>query len=965
MQKSFSFKGLTYNSDNLLVADGECMELVNLRYRDGALFPIPTGGQESVLESVYCRIYWHPASEMYLAIENSDELPVHFYDKNLKIVTSAASPDELMLFPLLKGVERIEFSGNIVCCIAASTIYYLIYDADKYRWLGERPSMPSLTFSVDSIVYSLKTDGSYLLLPALDNINDPLYWCNASLGFFDECLAELHSKGYFVDRALFRFAFRLYDGSYLYYSPIYYVDDDNSVAGLARDAHNFTAEAIDTGNGNVVSSSRYQVKVQGFKPSFHFKDIDLKAWENIIVAIDVFTSGSIYGHKVAETADKWNLRNGAYYSNERGNRRYVKKDNSELLSDVTNAAMFYKIAEYNIDGVLVDSVKNVSASGLALCDNMPDEDSPAVARSAASSYRFNGRLHLAGMREQLFKGYNSRDYLPSAMESALATYAIVYTKIKTSMGMSVVKREYDGTFALGVKDGTHYITPYLMYPDSRACETTFVIETGSVVYRKTFALTPHKTLNLAAYVHSYGDGCTVTLVSGLSDGSQPILLSAENVKAFFSYTPGEYVIRYFEGKGWYYGDLEFTARGGAEYTPLISTLNPVDGDTITIVIEQGDVLANVLDIRDIAIDSSWEVLPQIPQVDEVNPCEVRGNVMKVSAVDNPFYFPAKNTYVPSQEDILALCSNTVALSQGQFGQHPLYVFCKDGIWAMAVDTSGNITYVAAYPLSREVCINSSSLCSIDSGVVFVAKKGVMLLQGGKLTCLSASLDSNEMPIEDMTPSSIFYKIAMLSYNTSAVGRILFKEYIKSAVIGYLASEKEIWVSNPRYEYTYVLSLENGCWTKVNRSYACFVNCYPNLVANTYVDDKSYISMLQNDNSKGYAPVLLVTRPQLWGTKLPKRIMQLMLHASVKMTAQNAPYEYAGLGCYLLCSNDGVHFKLLCGVENERDFNDVVFPFFPTQSYKYYVIALSGAISADSRVVGAELSIECVWNNRLR
>lgn len=965
MQKSFSFKGLTLGSDNLLVADGECMEVVNLRYRDGVLLPIPIAGQDTELESVYSRIYWHSASEMYLAIENSDELPVHFYDKNLKIVTSASSPDELMLFPLLKGVERIEFSGNIVCCIAVSTIYYLIYDADKYRWLGERPPMPSLTFSVESIVYSLKTDSSYLLMPALDNIDDPLYWGNASLGFFDECLAELHSKGYFVDRALFRFAFRLYDGSYLCYSPIYYVDDDNSIAGLARDADNYAAEAIDAGNGNAPSSSRYRVKVQGFKPLFHFKNIDLKAWENIIVAIDLFTSGSIYGHKVAETADKWSIRNGMYYSNERGNKRYVNKDNSELLSDVTNAAMFYKIAEYNIDGVLVDSVKNVTATGLALCDNMPDEDSPAVARTAASSYLFNGRLHLGGMREQLFKGYNSNDYLPAAMEAALTTYAMVHTKIKTSMGMSVVKREYDGTFALGVKDGAYYITPYIMYPDSRACETTFVIKIGSTVYRKTFPLTPHKTLNLAAYVHSYGDGCTVTLVSGMSDGQQPILLSAENVKAFFSYTPGEYVIQYIGGKGWYYGDVEFTARGSAQYRPLISTLNPVDGDTITIVIKQGDVLDNLLDIRDISIDSSWEVLPEIPQVDEVNPCEVRGNVMKVSAVDNPFYFPAKNTYTPSHEDIQAVCSNTVALSQGQFGQHPLYVFCKDGIWAMAVDASGNVTYAAAYPLSREVCINPASLCCIDSGVVFVSDKGVMLLQGGELTCLSASLDSNEMPIKEITPSSIFYKIAALSYNTSAVGRILFKEYIKDVVIGFLASEKEIWISNPRYEYTYVFSLENGCWAKVNRGYTCFVNCYPHLVTNTCVDDKSYISLLQNNNSAGYAPVLLITRPQLWGTKLPKRIIQLMLHASVKMTTQSASYEYAGLGCYLLCSNDGVHFKLLCGVEKEKDFNDVVFPFFPTQSYKYYVIALSGAIAADSRVVGAELSIECVWNNRLR
>lgn len=91
----------------------------------------------------------------------------------------------------------------------------------------------------------------------------------------------------------------------------------------------------------------------------------------------------------------------------------------------------------------------------------------------------------------------------------------------------------------------------------------------------------------------------------------------------------------------------------------------------------------------------------------------------------------------------------------------------------------------------------------------------------------------------------------------------------------------------------------------------------------------------------------------------------MLHASVKATTENATYEYAGMGCYLLCSNDGVHFKLLAGEERTIDFNDMVFPFFPSQSYKYYVIALSGTMSLDSRIAGAELAIECVWNNRLR
>lgn len=969
MQKSFSFKGITLNSDNLLVADGECMELVNLRYRDGCLFPIPSVYDETELESVYSRFYWHQAAEMFLGIEMFDEAAVHFYDKNLKLVTAADSSDTLMLFPDLLGVERIEFLGNIVCCIATTTMYYIIYDSGKYRWLGERPQMPNLTFSLNSIAYSLTTDGKYLLAPALDDLNDPLYWANASMGFFDECLSALHSKGYYVDRALFRFAFRMFDGSYLYYSPVYYVDDDNCVSGLSRDSGNFYYDPIDNSSNTPVSSSRYQVKVQGFKPEFHFADLNLGDWENVIVGIDVFTSGSIYGHKVADTTDKWSMRNGAYYSAERGCQRYVNKENSELLSDVADATLFYKIAEYSINGVLLDSVTNVSPTSLALCEKLPDEDSPAFARSAAACYIFNGRLHLAGLREMLFKGYNSYDYLPAALEIYFADTAVVITRIKTTMGISVVKKVYEGTFALGIKDGRYYITPYIMYPDARAIETTLVIKVDSVVYTKTFTLRPHKILNIARYINSYGDGSTVTLVGNLSNGTEPSLLSAENVKAFFSYKTGEYVIVFVEDDGWYYGDVKFELGNGTPdgtgYKQTISAFKPVNGDTITIIIEAGDVLADILDIRDIAIDSSWEIIPDLPVTDEISPCEVRGNVMKVSAVDNPFCFPAKNTYSPSRNDIIAVCSNTTALSQGQFGQHPVYLFCKDGVWALTNDASGSMVYVAAHPLSREVCTNAASLCCIDSGVVFAGKKGLMLLQGSRITCLSDVLNCEDMPIKDAAPDSLFCRIAKLTYNTSALSRVSFKKYIEDAVIGYLAGEKEIWVSNSLYDYTYIFSLDNNCWTKINRKYTDFINVYPYLMANTAIDDKSYISVLHRDCADNYAPVLLITRPQLWGTKLPKRILQFMLHASVRTVPGNAVYGNGGVACYLLCSNDGVHFKILSGSERQEDFNDLVFPFFPTQSYKYYVIALSGIMATDSRITGVELSIECVWNNRLR
>lgn len=964
MQKSFSFKGLTQNSDNMLVADGECMELVNLRYRDGCLLPISVP-HEKELESVYVKFYWHSVAEMFLGIELSDECAVHFYDKDWNIVRGSADSDNLALFPQLCGVKNIEFVGNIVCCITNTSLYYIIYDAGSYRWLGERPQLPDLTISIKSIVYSLTTDVEYQPTVALDKLDSDEHWPNVSKGYFDECLAAVHSKGYYVDRAMFRFALRTYDGNYLCYSPIYFVDDDETVNATARRDKNFYSEPLESGS----STSCYVVKIRAFIPTFHFSNINLNDWENIVVGIDIFTSGSIYGHKVCETTDKWTHRNGVYYSSVRGFERYEEKSNRELLDDVSDAASFYKVAEYNLIGAMVDSVKDVSKTSLALCPALPDEDGSPVQRSAACSYVYNGSLHLGGVRETLFKAYNSKDYLPMPLEAAYADYAAVVTKINTSTGVSVVKKEFFGTFALGSKDGAYYMTPYIMYPDSRAYEITFIIKIAGAVYRKSFPLKRHKILNLASYVQSYGDGSTVTLIGGLSNGLQPTLLSAENVKAFFSNVPGEYVIVFVEGVDWFYGDRQFTfAVSGTHstYRPLISVLNPVDGDTITIVIKEGDELDNLVEISDIEINYTWENLTDIPEIEEHNVCEVRGNVMKVSPVDNPFNFPAKKTYAPSHDDIVAMCSNTVALSQGQFGQHPLFLFCKDGIWAMTTDTSGSVSYATAHPLSREVCVNPASLCGIDSGVVFVSKKGLMLLQGGNLVSLSDALYSESCFIDDFSVNSIFYKIALLSYTQAAVTRReTVRDYLQNAVIGFLSSEKELWVSNSAFNYTYVFSLENRCWTKVNRGYSFFINCYPHVMANSFVDDKSYISVLHKDYAAGYAPFLLITRPQLWGTKLPKRILQFMLHASVKATTEHASYEHGGVGCYLLCSNDGVHFKLLSGVERSEDFNDIVFPFFPTQSYKYYVIALSGTMSVESRIVGAELSIECVWNNRLR
>ena len=111
-------------------------------------------------------------------------------------------------------------------------------------------------------------------------------------------------------------------------------------------------------------------------------------------------------------------------------------------------------------------------------------------------------------------------------------------------------------------------------------------------------------------------------------------------------------------------------------------------------------------------------------------------------------------------------------------------------------------------------------------------------------------------------------------------------------------------------------------------------------------------------------VLLFTRPQLWGTKLPKRVQQLLLHAYAEPPLQTT----AGmpmLACYMLCSNDGVNFKLVAGSEKNAATRDVLFPYFPTQSYKYFLFAIVGEMGERSMLTAFELDVDVAWNNRLR
>ena len=114
-----------------------------------------------------------------------------------------------------------------------------------------------------------------------------------------------------------------------------------------------------------------------------------------------------------------------------------------------------------------------------------------------------------------------------------------------------------------------------------------------------------------------------------------------------------------------------------------------------------------------------------------------GNKIVVSNPDNPFVF-REDQFKTLQGKILAIATTSKPLSEGQFGQFPLYAFCDDGVWALEVNKDG--TYQSPQIVSGEVCNNKKTVTQLDDGVSFTTDGGLLLLTGREIAKISSVLD---------------------------------------------------------------------------------------------------------------------------------------------------------------------------------------------------------------------------------
>jgi hypothetical protein len=321
------------------------------------------------------------------------------------------------------------------------------------------------------------------------------------------------------------------------------------------------------------------------------------------------------------------------------------------------------------------------------------------------------------------------------------------------------------------------------------------------------------------------------------------------------------------------------------------------------------------------------------------------NKIYTSEVNNPFIFPLGGINTIGTGDIVGISTITKALSQGQFGQFPLYVFTTDGLWAMEVGSDG--LYSSIKPLSRDVCINGNSITQTDNAVLFVSDKGVMMIDGSNTSCISEMMDGRSFDSSSLNMLS--HVMHMEGIPAGLEGKHDFMEYARTASMAYDYPNGRILLYKKGEEFCYVYSIASGTWATVSLSVDGSVNAYPDTYIQTGKTLRNLSDRIDYD-AEGNIKTLMVTRPIKMGDDGYKTIYQ-MVNRGVMNREKGA--------LLLWGSNDGEHYTLIADAVGNRIYRT------GGTGYRYYRIGVVGEMKVGESVSLASIAFKRKYNNRLR
>ncbi len=347
--------------------------------------------------------------------------------------------------------------------------------------------------------------------------------------------------------------------------------------------------------------------------------------------------------------------------------------------------------------------------------------------------------------------------------------------------------------------------------------------------------------------------------------------------------------------------------------------------------------------------------PFAPEILQSNPLETcpdypdsfipATGLIYLSDVNNPFVFRTTFTVSIPCNKIFAISSAAKALSQGQFGQFPLYAFTDNGVWALAVSDKG--AYSARQPITRDVILSKSSPLQLDSVVLFATQRGLMLLSGSQTKCISDVINA-EQPFNILRLPGMDKLHTLLGHSAdTCLPTVSFLQFLSDSAMLYDYVHQRVILFNPAFSYAYVYSLKSQQWGMMHSNLKKALNSYPDAIAvNT---ENALVSFSVNDSNipKG----LLVTRPL--------KLQAPDILKTVDTVIQRGHFRKGNVQSVLYGSRDLFNWHLIWSSK------DHCLRGFRGTPYKYFRIACITNLAEDESIFGASLQFNPRHTNLLR
>jgi hypothetical protein len=195
--------------------------------------------------------------------------------------------------------------------------------------------------------------------------------------------------------------------------------------------------------------------------------------------------------------------------------------------------------------------------------------------------------------------------------------------------------------------------------------------------------------------------------------------------------------------------------------------------------------------------------PRTQQPTPVKFDEILEEHVFVSEVNNPWVFTAKGDITTKMGKVIGLATQTMSLGELEHGIHPLSVFGSRGISLLRLKDDG--TYVRSDEIQREVALeNNPCITETDGPVFFASNRGLMVLTGNTVKCVSEQLAG-----KSDTP---------------------FKTFMQSAFIAYDYRDALLWIFNNNNSTCWIYNIKTGTYSHYDfgtgNTVTNAVNSYP-------------------------------------------------------------------------------------------------------------------------------------------